>query len=107
MLQLSRDVLEQIWADGEAHYPGESAGLLLGSVRGEVRFVTALHALANRAQDGTRRTWYRLEPLDLMDAEDEAERQGLQVLGVFHSHPDHPAKPRNSIGSGRCPGIRI
>ena len=35
----------------------------------------------------------RLEPRDLIAAEDQAEQEGLMILGIFHSHPDHPAQP--------------
>ncbi len=92
MLRLAPGVLEQISAWAEAHYPEETAGLLLGVLDGEVRVVLEPLALPNQARDEGRRNRYLLDPVRLLAAEEEAERRGLQVLGVYHSHPDHPAE---------------
>ena len=92
-LELSQDILERIHAHGEAAYPEEGAGFLLGSANGERRQVTALLELPNAREDAARHNRYLLTPQDYLQGEDEAARQGLDVLGVFHSHPDHPNRP--------------
>lgn len=93
MLRLAPGVSRRIAAQAEAHYPEETAGLLLGIVAGEERVALEPLAVSNRAPEPGRRRRYLLDPQQLLAAEDEAERRGIQVLGVYHSHPDHPAQP--------------
>jgi len=75
-----------------AGYPHETCGLLIGThtgERGEVARVTQARNLnAERAHDR-----YELDPNDFMAADAEARAAGLEVIGVWHSHPDHPALP--------------
>ena len=87
------EVLKEIQAHGEAAYPEEGAGLMLGSVEGEQKRVTALVGLSNAREDAARHNRYLVRPQDYLHAEQEAMRKGLDVLGVFHSHPDHPNRP--------------
>jgi len=92
-LELSRDILDKIHAHGEAAYPEEGAGFLLGQVNGERRQVIDLLELVNAREDAARHNRYLLTPQDYLRGEAEAARLGLDVLGVFHSHPDHPDRP--------------
>jgi proteasome lid subunit RPN8/RPN11 len=92
-LKLDREILRQIQAHGEASYPLEGAGLLLGRTSDSLRIVIELNPLANRFEQDQQHRRYRLDPLELMRVEDNADERGLDVLGVFHSHPDHPAIP--------------
>lgn len=92
-LELSQDILSQIYAHGEAAYPEEGAGFLFGRANGERRQVTALLGLPNAREGDARHNRYLLTPQDYLRGEDEAARLGLDVLGVFHSHPDHPNRP--------------
>jgi proteasome lid subunit RPN8/RPN11 len=91
-LSLSAGLLEEIRAHGAQAYPEEGAGLLLGAFDGDARRVTRLLPLDNRFLPESRNRRYLLAPRDLLAAEDEAERMGLEIIGVFHSHPDHPAR---------------
>jgi proteasome lid subunit RPN8/RPN11 len=91
-LSLPAVLLEQIHAHGARAYPEEGAGLLLGAFDGDARRVSRLLPLDNHFQSGSRTRRYLIDPRDLLAAEDEAERRGLEVVGVFHSHPDHPAR---------------
>jgi len=91
-LSLPAPLLEEIQAHGTRAYPEEGAGLLLGAFEGNDRRVSRLLPLANHFRSESRNRRYLIEPRDLLAAEDEAERQGLEVVGVFHSHPDHPAR---------------
>ncbi|WP_019140222.1 M67 family metallopeptidase [Noviherbaspirillum massiliense] len=78
------------WA--ESAYPHESCGLLIGERAAAdhvVRRVTQARNLnLERARDR-----YELDPQHLLDADNAARAQGLEVLGVWHTHPDHPARP--------------
>ena len=92
MLRLSKDLLRRIQAHGEQAYPEEGAGFLLGS-DGTQRAVEAVLPLSNAREDQARHNRYLITPEDYFKAESEAERRGLSLLGVFHSHPDHPNRP--------------
>ena len=92
-LVIGAELRAQIQQHGEHSYPHEGAGLLLGSDDGPRREVVALLPLENRREGEARRRGYHLGARDLAEGEAEAERRGLQVVGVFHSHPDHPAQP--------------
>lgn len=95
-LELSQSLLNQIHAHGEAAYPEEGAGFLLGHIdggEGDLRQVTAILGLENTREDAARRNRYLLTPQAYLRGEQEAARLGLDVLGVFHSHPDHPNRP--------------
>jgi proteasome lid subunit RPN8/RPN11 len=92
-LLISSQLLENIHAYGESAYPEEGAGLLLGTAIGGQKQVTQILALANSREEGARHNRYLLTPQDYLRGEQEADRLGLDVLGVFHSHPDHPNRP--------------
>ena len=75
----------------------------------------------NTREESARRTRYLIGPKEYLQAELEADRRGLDVVGVFHSHPDHPNSPSEfdrewaqpqfsyvitSIGAGRAQASR-
>jgi proteasome lid subunit RPN8/RPN11 len=92
-LKLSRDLLAEIHSHGQTAYPEEGAGLLLGRGNVSARTVEAILPLPNAREDGARGNRYLITPADMMAAEREAARRGLDIVGVFHSHPDHPDRP--------------
>jgi proteasome lid subunit RPN8/RPN11 len=93
MLTIHPNALSALEAHGEAAYPSEGAGLLLGRVSDGHKRVVDILPLANRwgAEEQHRR--FLLTPQDMLHGEAEAARRGLDVIGVFHSHPDHVAEP--------------
>lgn len=92
-LHISADLLAQLQAHGEAAYPEEGAGFLLGRVENEDRVGISILSLTNAREDGARHNRYLIGPREVRQAEDAAEQQNLTWLGVFHSHPDHPSQP--------------
>lgn len=84
--------LRRIHVHGERAYPSEGAGFLLGEA-GSIPAVRDILALDNAREPGARGTRYLITPEDYMRAELRAQEAGLQVIGVFHSHPDHPNRP--------------
>jgi proteasome lid subunit RPN8/RPN11 len=92
-LKLNTVILHQIKRDGELAYPEEGAGFLLGYAGESERRVVAILPVENAREDAARHKRYLIQPKDMLRAEDEAERRGLTLLGVYHSHPDHPARP--------------
>lgn len=92
MIEVDARLLAQIIAHGERAYPEEGAGFLLG--RGDdPRRVEAILPLPNSREDMSRRNRYLITPRDVLRAEREAANRGLDIVGVFHSHPDHPNLP--------------
>jgi proteasome lid subunit RPN8/RPN11 len=85
-------LLKAIQAHGEQAYPEEGAGFLLGEP-GEVRRVVSIQPLPNAREDSARYNRYLITPQEYLKAEEAAERLELTLLGVFHSHPDHPNLP--------------
>jgi proteasome lid subunit RPN8/RPN11 len=93
-IQIDPPAAAAIRAHLEAAYPEEGAGFLLGEVDGDdVRRVRDVLPIANARENGARRTRYLITPHDTVRADYEAERRGLEILGVFHSHPDVPDVP--------------
>jgi len=92
-LFISPATMSQLQQHGEAAYPEEGAGLILGLDTGGKKLVTKLIMLDNNREDGARHNRYLLKPEDYLLAETEAAKLGVDVLGVFHSHPDHPDQP--------------
>jgi proteasome lid subunit RPN8/RPN11 len=98
MLKLDQRLLDQIDALGVGSYPYEGCGLLLGSVENDVNIVSTLFPVANRwGVEEEKRERFHISPEDMLSAELAAAEQGLDVIGIFHSHPDHPpiASPRD------------
>lgn len=92
-LEITKELLGKIHAHGESSYPEEGAGLLLGKTKENTRVVKAILKLTNAREDAARHNRYLLTAHDMMRGEQEAQRLGLDILGVFHSHPDHPNRP--------------
>jgi proteasome lid subunit RPN8/RPN11 len=55
--------------------------------------VTGILPLANRFERESRNRRYAIDPTEMMEAEEEAEDLGVDIVGIFHSHPDHPPRP--------------
>jgi proteasome lid subunit RPN8/RPN11 len=91
-LRLSGALLEQIRRHGEAAYPAECCGAMLGKQdRDGFKEVARLAPAVNRRTDDPHR--YLIPPEDLRRLETEARAEGLEIVGYYHSHPDHPARP--------------
>jgi proteasome lid subunit RPN8/RPN11 len=73
-------------------YPEEGCGVLLGRDEGRKRVVERVTAIENRRED-SRGNRYLIDPEQLLAVEREARDAGHDVVGFYHSHPDHPARP--------------
>lgn len=92
MIRLSGEQAEAIRAHGRWTYPEECCGVLLGTVAGEVRRVQEVMQLDNaRTEERHRR--FLITSHDYTSAEQAAAARGLELIGFYHSHPDHPARP--------------
>jgi proteasome lid subunit RPN8/RPN11 len=93
MLHITEELIAQIRDHGARYYPEEGAGLILGKYDGGERTAERIIQLKNSSQPDSRHNRYIIEAKDVLAGEDHAEKLGLDVIGVFHSHPDHPAQP--------------
>src|SRR5258706_12413118 len=87
-LTLTAAVDQAIRAHGQETYPHECCGALVGS--GDR--VAEIVALPNTTEEGPRRR-FLVRPSDYRLAESRATELGGELLGFYHSHPDHPARP--------------
>ncbi len=94
IIRLTTDQLTAIEAHGESTYPNEGAGFLLGRTPDpETLLIEAVLPVENRREAGAQYNRYELSPKDYLRAELEAAKQEIDLVGVFHSHPDHPSEP--------------
>ncbi len=93
ILQLPFPLLRRIEKQGEESYPDEGAGVLLGHSGEALIKVEAILPVANTFEATQRRRRYQIDARAMLQAETTAEDQAMDVVGIFHSHPDHPAQP--------------
>jgi len=88
-VKILRDAIEAIRAHGAEGYPNEICGIMLGprddSTVTEVK--RARNIIVERSRDR-----YEIDPRDHIRIEREADAAGLNIVGYYHSHPDHPAQ---------------
>ena len=92
MLIINSDIAQSIRGYGAQDYPNETCGAMLGVDGEEGREVRALFPLTNRRDDSPRNR-FSITPEDFRAAERAAAERGLDLLGWYHSHPDHAARP--------------
>jgi proteasome lid subunit RPN8/RPN11 len=107
-LSLKEAQMETIRQHGARDYPDECCGVMVGEVNGVHKVVGEIVPLKNLRKDPARaqqllplrdpaketeRNRFLLDPLDQLRVEKDARARGLEVLGYYHSHPDHPARP--------------
>ncbi|MGC9080077.1 Mov34/MPN/PAD-1 family protein [Sulfurihydrogenibium sp.] len=94
MLKIKKNLLEQIKKQSEEGYPYEICGFILGkidyknNVRQAVEVIQVENQNKERANDR-----FEISPKDYMKVEDYADKNNLQIVGIYHSHPDHPDRP--------------
>lgn len=94
MIQLTPEHRSEIAAHGERDYPHECCGLLLGSFDGDQLKVAAeIYPISNAREEEAKRNRFLIRPEELMRGERYAREKQLEVVGFYHSHPDHPAVP--------------
>ena len=90
-LQIPKAIFDSIRAHGEETYPHECCGVLLGHSAPEGWSVAAAVRAGNTRTDSAHNR-YQIAPIELVKIQREANRQGLDIAGFYHSHPDHPAQ---------------
>jgi len=111
MLKLSAEAAATIAGHAEGTYPDECVGLLLGSMEDGRKTAVAAFPVENRwsgqvslaesDNPDSRRDRFYLDARDYLRADRAARERGLEIVGCYHSHPDHPAIPseRDRVGA--------
>lgn len=104
-IELEPQHLEAIRTHAESTYPEECCGIMLGHLDGETKTVVEIRSTQNawnaeaaaefsmRVGDGSKKHNYAIAPQDMLKAQKEARDRNLSIIGIYHSHPDHPAIP--------------
>jgi len=104
MIQIEEGPWKEMVAHARATYPEECCGAMLGRLDGGCKLVQAALPLANVYQ-GERRARYELRPEDLLRADQEARRRKLELIGIYHSHPDCDAYFSTTDLQNSCPWL--
>jgi len=88
-------MLREMQSHATSTYPEECCGLLIGKFEGNLsrKLVSRTKRMENVFEKPERYHRYTIDPLKYMDAENEATSSGEDVIGIYHSHPNAPAKP--------------
>jgi proteasome lid subunit RPN8/RPN11 len=99
MLRLTRQIYDAIRQHGEETYPHECCGVLLGraSVSGDSPDISSVNDVEDAVRAGNTRTdsahnRYHIAPQELVKIQRLGRGRGLDIVGFYHSHPDHPAQ---------------
>ena len=91
MLKISPKDYAEIRRHGEETYPHECCGVLLGQMDGDTRAVTSTARCGNTRTDSPQNR-YHIDPKELVRIQRQARERNEDIIGFYHSHPDHPAQ---------------
>ncbi len=91
MLKIGQQQYDALRQHGEHTYPHECCGVLLGSMDGDTRTVTSIVRAGNTRTDSPHNR-YHIDPKELVRIQREGRERGQDIVGFYHSHPDHPAR---------------
>jgi len=102
MIDIESLPFAEMVAHAEATYPNECCGAMLGSIDGEQKKVLVALRLDNAAA-GSQQAYYELRPEDLLRADREARERKMDLIGIYHSHPDCDAYFSQTDLKNSCP----
>lgn len=91
MLKLNQSAYAAVRLHGEETYPHECCGVLLGEMKGDERVVISVVRCGNTRTDSPQNR-YHIDPRELVKIQREGRERGEDIVGFYHSHPDHPAR---------------
>jgi proteasome lid subunit RPN8/RPN11 len=92
MLVIEQKPLDEMYQGALRSFPDECCGFFFGNEIGKERIITNILTVDN-SKEGDKKRRFEIAPKDYMNAEKFADENELQLLGVYHSHPNHPAVP--------------
>jgi len=123
LITLEREQEEAVRLQGEAEYPHECCGLLVGRTEADSgrKTVLEIYPVSNAREEEAKHHRSLITPDEYVRGERHARGRGLEIVGNYHSHPDHPAEPSQfdldhawptwsyvivSVGAGRARDLR-
>jgi proteasome lid subunit RPN8/RPN11 len=103
-LVISPRHLQTIGRHATASYPDECCGVLIGRALEDATVVERVLSVGNERQD-SRHNRFLISPETVLAAQKEARSLGLDIVGYYHSHPDHPARPSDFDREHAWPGL--
>ena len=91
MLKIPASAYDALRLHGEETYPHECCGVLLGEMNGEGRSVKSVVRCGNTRTDSPQNR-YHIDPKELVKIQREGRERSEDIVGFYHSHPDHPAQ---------------
>jgi proteasome lid subunit RPN8/RPN11 len=101
MIRINSDAWAAMVAHARETYPNECCGAMLGAIDGDKTVHVAMRL--ENAYAGAQRERYELRPQDLLAAEREARGRGMDLIGIYHSHPDCDAYFSQTDLKNSCP----
>lgn len=94
-LTIPKDIYNEVLEESKRAYPNECCGVLLGTQASDGSSHKTVKAAVPTENINTERAADRfdIDPRKLLEIEKQASRDGLDVIGIYHSHPDHPDRP--------------
>lgn len=93
MVYITENLIKQIESHGEQTYPNECGGMLIGRFENGEKSIVELLPMENAMAENEQHNRVLILPKDVLKAERYAREKNLDVVGYYHSHPDHPAVP--------------
>jgi proteasome lid subunit RPN8/RPN11 len=101
-LLLPAALTREIEQHAGASYPHECCGVLIGT-GGAAMMIESVHQVRNQ-RAGRCRDRYEVDPREILRLDRYAEERGQEIIGFYHSHPDHPATPSHTDQAHAWPG---
>lgn len=102
MIRIESEPWQAMKAHARRTYPNECCGAMLGTIDGDMKDVREAIALEN-AFEGAQAARYELRPEDLLSADKAARERGMDLIGIYHSHPDCDAYFSTTDLQNSCP----
>lgn len=103
-IEISERILDEMLRHAKMAYPRESCGVLVGSSSGDMARANYFTVCENIHADNPSRR-FLIDPLAYLEIEDRADAEGLSIVSIVHSHPDHPDEPSAFDRQHAWPGL--
>jgi proteasome lid subunit RPN8/RPN11 len=102
MIKINSEAWKTMVDHAQSTFPDECCGVMVGRIEGQDKLVTSAFALENTYK-GKQEDRYEIRPEDLLAADKNARAEGLDLIGIFHSHPDCDAYFSKTDLENSCP----
>ena len=103
-LRIPVDIIGQFCTHAENEYPHECCGFLIGKFDDDGGVITE-YRQGNNTKQSQRERRFLIDPADYQNTEDDADSNNLSIVGILHSHPDHPDIPSEFDKEHAFPGF--